>query len=222
MNKRELTNIVDEYAKWDKLIEEGKKETNKLKSTIQKAAIEALDNAKVKQVKYWGSETNCATATTSETVKLISYEYLKQIIPEQILRDFVKPELEYKLAEVFKRMIAPICLGNYVEQTVADIIEQMPLSEDQRKLALKKLKGTWEKDKSFLESLGLDEEAAEYWTYFIAEAAAWERVTHLLKVAGYIEGTEEFAKALEDLKKAVIVEEGIKIGIDYETDERES
>lgn len=217
-----VAQIVDKYAEWDKLVEDGKKEINKIKADLQKEAVTQLENSKIKQVRFWGNDSNCATATNSESVKLISIEYLKQMIPENVLSDFVKEEKDYKMTDAFKKMIAPICLGNYVEQKVVDIIAQLPVSDDDKKLAKKKLKGNWEKDKAFLISIGIDTEDAEHWAYFISEASAWEKVSHFLKVSGYKEGTEKFNEALENLKKAVIVDESIKIGIEYKEEEEDA
>lgn len=211
--------IVDKYAEWDKLVDDGKKEINKYKADIQKEAVSKLENSKTKQVKFWGNDSNCAIATSTESVKLISIQYLKQMVPENVLADFIKEEKDYKMTDAFKKMLAPICLGDYVEQKVADVIDQIPTSDDNKKLARKKLKGVWEKDKAFLISIGLKSEDAEHWAYFISEANAWEKVSHFLKVSGYQEGTEEFMEALDNLKKAVIVDEGIKIGIEYKVDD---
>ncbi len=218
-NENNIAPLVDKYAKWDKQIEDGKKETNKIKAEIQNVAVKELGNSKLKQVKYWGNDSNCATATTTESVKLISIAYLKQVIPEEILNDFVKLDTDYKMSDAFKKILAPLCLGNYVEQRVLDVIGQMPLNDDHKTLAKKKLKGNWEKDKDFLISIGVSDNDAEHWAYFIAEAAAWEKILHLLKVAGYKEGTFEFDEALSDLKKAVIVEENLKIGIEYKDED---
>jgi len=212
----EIKALVDEYAKWDRLLAEGKIETDKVKTKIQKNAMSDLENAKSKQVKYWGTDSNCATATATESVKLISYEYLKYMIPEKVLNEFVKPDTVYKMSDTFKKIIAPLCQGSYIEQRVSDVIKQMPLEPDKVKLAAKKLKGNWEKDKAFLMSLGLNDEDAEYWAFFVAEAAAWERIVYFLEVAGYVEGTEGFQIALQSLRNAVIVEENLKVGIEYD------
>lgn len=216
-----IKEMVDKYAEWDKLVEDGKKEINKFKAELQKEAVTELENSKIKQVKFWGNNSNCAIATNTESVKLISIEYLRQIIPGNVLADFVKEEKDYKLTDAFKKILAPICLGNYVEQKLEDVIEQLPVSEDDRKLARKKLKGVWEKDKSFLISIGMTETDAEHWSYFISEASAWEKISHFLKVCGYEEGSVEFNEAIEDLKKAVIVDEGIKLGIEYKADDED-
>lgn len=217
MNK-ELMDAVNEYAKWDKFQKEAKANADEYKLVIQNKAVAELENRKTKQIKYWGSDQNCATATNTEKVTMISYEFLKDVIPEKILKEFVKPEEpQYKMTDPFKKMVGPLLAGNYTEQTIADVIKQMHLPADLEKLAKKKLKGTnFEKDVEFIKQFGYDQEEAEYWAYFVNEAATWERIVKLLAVSGYKEGTNEFEKAIENLQAALIVEETLKIGIEYQ------
>ena len=58
-------------------------------------------------------------------------------------------------------------------------------------------------------------EDAEHYAYFIQEAAAYEKIVYMLETAGYKKGSDEFQAALDALRHAVIVEEGIKIGVEY-------
>ncbi|MCC5911342.1 MAG: hypothetical protein JJT76_12975 [Clostridiaceae bacterium] len=214
-----IKEAVNELAKWDALMSDGRKEMNKHKLTIQNEAATALDNSKVKQVKFWGDDSNCAIVTTAEKVDLVSIEYLKGVIPENILKDFAKEEVQYKLTAPFKNVVGPLVSGSYTEKKVLDVIGEMNLSEDKAKVAKKKLKGNFDKDVELLKTIGYNQEEAEYWAYFITEAAAWERIVNLMEVSGYEEGTEEFYEALKKLKHAVIVDETLKIGVEYEKEE---
>lgn len=127
---------------------------------------------------------------------------------------FVKEDINYKLTDPFKKIVAPICTGNYIEQTLDDVIALMKVDDVTAKLLRKKLKGNQEKDTLLLESAGVAD--VEYWAFFIAEAIAYEKIVKLLEVAGYEEGSPEFEKAINDIKLALIVEEGLKIGVEYE------
>lgn len=210
---------VNELAKWDALMADGRKEMNTHKLTIQNEAATALENSKVKQVKYWGDESNCAVVTTAEKVDLVSIEYLKGVIPDNILKDFAKEEVQYKLTTSFKNIVGPLVRGDYTEKKIVDVVGEMKLPEDKSKVAKKKLKGKFEKDVEFLKTIGYTKEEAEHWAYFISEAAAWERIVNLLEVCGYKENTQEFEEAINKLKHAVIVDETLKIGIEYEKEE---
>lgn len=208
---------VDEFARWVSLAEEAKKEIEKLKGEFQKQALKAMENKKVKRVEFWGSAGAKVEVTTSETLKLVSYNFLLQVIGEVLLRDFVKVEPSYKLSEPFKRLLTAIFQGDYVEQSADDVIAQISDDEKIRKALRKKLKGNWEKDVASLKAIaGLNSEEAEHFAYFIQEAKNYDRIVHLLEAAGYKRDTGDFAAAMEAIRHAVVVEEGIKVGLEYE------
>lgn len=208
---------VDEYVKWDNLLTAAKAEVEKLKAFFQKQAIEAMKDSKSKQVEFWGNESGKVVVTTTETVKLVSYHFLLQVIGEVVLRDFIKTEPQYKLSEPFKRILTPIIQGTYVEQSVDDVIAQISTDEKTRKALKKKLKGNWEKDVENLKIIaGLNDRDAEHFAYFVQEAKNYERIVHLLEAAGHERGSTGFTAALEAIRHAVVVEEGIKVGLESE------
>jgi hypothetical protein len=214
----DIKQLVDDYAKWDQLGKEARKEIEKIKAQLQKSAVEAIGNSKVKTVKYFGTDNNIAIATTAETVKMASVSFLRSVLGD-VTGDFVKEEEpSYKMTDPFKKMMAPLCTGSYIEQKLDDVIAQMDVDEVTARLLKKKLKGDPERDAKTLASIGMAPKDIEYWVYFIAESIAYEKIVRLLEVAGYPEGTPEFETALKNLKLAVIVEETLKIGIEYETD----
>ncbi|GBF34118.1 hypothetical protein DCCM_3230 [Desulfocucumis palustris] len=208
---------VDELAKWMSLAEDAKKEIDKLKGEFQKQAMKDLENKKVKRVEFWGSAGAKVEVTTSETLKLVSYNFLLQVIGEVLLRDFVKIEPNYNLSAPFKRILTAIFQGDYMEQPVEDVIAQISDDEKTRKLLKKKLKGNWEKDLANLKVIaGLNEEEAEHFAYFIQEAKNYEKILHLLEAAGHARDSQEFKVALEAIRHAVVVEEGIKVSLEIE------
>lgn len=210
-----IKQLVDDYAKWDSLTNQAKAEIEKIKAQIQELAIPEIENSKHKTVKYFGTNNNVAIVTTAETVKLVSYSFLKSVLGS-VTEDFVKQEVDYKMSAPFKKMLAPICTGNYIEQRLDSVIAQIDIDAATTKLLKKKLKGDPVKDAKVLASVGIDQDDMEHWLYFIAEAKAYEKIVKLLEVAGYKEGTPEFGVAIAEIKDAVIVEENLKIGIEYE------
>jgi len=217
MDESTIKDKVDEYAKWDNLIKEAKKEIDKLKGEFQKLAVEAMSNKKVKQVEFWGSQNTKVAVTTSETLKLVSYQFLLKALGEEPLVDFVKIEPQYKLSEPFKRWMTALFQGNYVEQSVDEVITQISDDEKTRKTLKKKLKGNWGKDVENLKVIaGLNNRDAEYFAYFYQEAKNFSDIARLLEVAGHERGSEGFNKTLEAIRHAVVVEEGIKVGLECE------
>jgi len=208
---------VDEYVKWDNLLAAAKKEIEKLKVDFQKRGLELMADRKVKQVEFWGNENNKVVVTTTETLKLVSYNFLQKVIGETLLKDFVREEPQYKLSEPFKRLLTAVFQGTYVEQPAQEIIAYLTDDEKTRAALRKKLKGNWEKDVKSLQIIaGLSREDAEHYAYFIAEAMNYEKIVHLLEAAGYEKDSDAFRAALDSLRHAVVVEEGIKIGVESE------
>jgi len=208
---------VDEYVKWDNLLAAAQKEIEKLKVDFQKRGLELMADRKVKQVEFWGNENNKVVVTTTETLKLVSYNFLKKVIGETLLKDFVREKPQYKLSEPFKRLLTAVFQGTYVEQPAQEIIAYLTDDEKTRITLKKKLKGNWEKDVKSLQIIaGLSREDAEHYAYFIAEAMNYEKIVHLLEAAGYEKDSDAFRAALDSLRHAVVVEEGIKIGVESE------
>lgn len=217
MNDTDLKVKVDELVKWADLYAEAKKEIDKLNAVFQKQAAELLKDKKVKQVEFWGNKNGKVVVTTTETLKLVSYNFLLKVIGEVLIKDFVKEEPKYKLSDPFKRLLTSLVQGNYIEQHLDDVIVQISSDEKARKTLKKKLKGNWEKDIETLKTVAdLDQNGAEHFAFFVQEAINYDKIVHLLEAAGYELGSEEFKAAIEKIRHAVVVEEGIKVGLEFE------
>ncbi len=213
----EIKAKVDEYVKWDNLLAEAKREIEKMKAEFQKKGLELMADRKIKQVEFWGNENSKVVVTATETLKLVSYQLLQDVIGERILKDFVKEETQYRLSEPFKRLLTAVSQGNYVEQPAQEIINQLTNDEKTRLALKKKLKGNWDKDVKSLQAIaGLGRDEAEHYAYFIQEAMNYEKMAHLLRAAGYEPGGQAFVAAMENVRHAVVVEEGIKVGVESE------
>ncbi len=217
MNESVIRAKVDEFVRWVDLAAEAKKEIEKMKAEFQKHAVELMKDKKVKQVEFWGTKNAKVTVTTTGTLKLVSYSLLQKVFGETLLRDFVKEDPQYKLSEPFKRLLAAIFQGDYIEQPVDEVIAQVSDDEKIRKTLKKKLKGNWDKDIGNLKAIaGLGDREAEHFAYFIQEAMNYEKIAYLLEAAGYPRNSDEFEKALDGIRHAVVVEEGIKVGLETE------
>lgn len=215
MTKDEIRAKVDEIAKWSKLAAECKQELEKLKGEFSKLGEDELENTKLKQVEFWGTGPAKVVVTHSETVKVFSHTYLAQTL-KQLLNDFAKEKFTYDYTEPFKRILAAICQKNYGKESLNDVIAQMAEDEKSRNVLKKKLKGHWEKDvKTLMGLTGMPREEAEHDIYFVHEAMNWDKIVQLLESAGYPKDTPEFKKALDAIEQAVIVEEGVKVGIEF-------
>lgn len=212
----EIRTKVDEIVKWSNLSIECKRELEKLKGEFQKFGIEEMTDKKLKQVEFWGSNNAKVLVTTSESLKVVSHTFLSQTL-DSVLKDFAKENTTYEYSAPFKRILTAICQGTYVEQTLDSVITQVTTDEKTKKTLRKKLKGNWEKDVETLKNLAeLNQKDAEHYAYFIQETVNYEKIVMLLEAAGHRQNTEDFEIALKAIRNAVIVEEGIKVGIEAE------
>lgn len=216
MIETEIRTKVDEIVKWSNLAIECKRELEKLKGEFQKYGIEEMSDKKLKQVEFWGSNNAKVVVTTSESLKVISHTFLQMTL-DHVLKDFAKENVTYEYSAPFKRILTAICQGTYLEQSLDDAILTVTADEQTRKALRKKLKGNWEKDVETLKSLaGLSKADAEHYAYFIQEIMNYEKIVHLLEAAGHKQGTQDFDIALQAIRHATVVEEGIKVGIEAE------
>lgn len=206
---------VDEFVKWDRLAAECKTEIEKLKGEFQKLGIEGMQDKKVKQVDFWGNNKAKVIVTCSESVKVVSHTFLLQILGD-ILKDFAKEDTNYKYSDPFKRILTAIFQGTYFDQPLDDVIAQITPDDTVRNVLKKKLKGNWDKDVETLKNMGLSQKHAEHYAFFVQEAANYAKIVQLLEAAGHKKESPTFEVALQAIKNAVIVEEGIKVGVQSE------
>jgi hypothetical protein len=207
---------VDELAKWSKLAEDCKREIEILKGEFDRLGQEALADKKVKQVEFWGSNNAKVVVTESEELK-VQYDCILEQLFNKIKDGNIKIEPKYKYSDPFKKVLISIFQGTYIDQHFEDVLRQIPVDDNVKKVLRKKLKGKWEKDVETLQNTaGFSTKDAEYYAYQIQESMNYEKILALFKAAGYSTGTPDFDQTMDAIKAAVIVETGIKIGIEAE------
>lgn len=190
-----------------------KAEIDEIKAWFEKLATDDLKDTKKKTVDYWGSSNSKVVVGNSETVKPVSMTMVKKLLGD-VFPDFVKEETAYKMTEPCKRLFAMMFLGNYTEGSLDETIRAITTDEKIRRTLKKKLKGKYEKDAENLVKLaGLSETEASDWAYLTAEIINWEWMLQILKSAEW-EGTPQ--EAVEVIRAAIIVDEGIKVTVEAE------
>ena len=156
------------------------------------------------------------TVTNTATVKPISLTMVKKVLGN-VAGDFVKSETVDKMTEPCKRLLAMVCQGNFTEGSLEETVRAMTGDGKIQATLRKKLKGRYEKDKALLEKVaGLPEQEASDWAFLAAEVINWEWLAQVLEAAGW-EGTTQ--EAIDIIRAAVIVEEGMKVGVEAEQPE---
>jgi len=213
MQTLEMKEKVDRLAELSKMQSEIRAESETLKAWFENEAVKDLKDTKKKTVEYWGNHNAKVIVTNSGTVKPVSMTMVKRMLGD-VFSDFVKEEMTYKMTEPCKRLFSMMFLGDYTESSLDETIRAITSDEQIQRTLKKKLKGKYEKDTQTLMSLvGLDELAASDWAYLTAEVINWEWMIQILKNADW-KGTPE--EAIELIRAAVIVDEGIKVTIESE------
>lgn len=206
-------------AKADRLVEltgqqsQIKSEIDEIKAWFEKLATDDLKDTKKKTVDYWGSNNSKVVVGNSETVKPVSMTMVKKLLGD-VFPDFVKEETTYKMTEPCKRLFTMMFLGNYTEGSLDETIRAITTDEKIQRTLKKKLKGKYEKDtENLVKLVGLSETEASDWAYLTAEIINWKWMLQILKSAEW-KGTPQ--EAVEIIRAAIIVDEGIKVTVEAE------
>lgn len=214
-----ITEKVEIKEKADRLVELTnqqsviKAEIDEIKAWFEKIATNDLKDTKRKTIDYWGSNNSKVVVGNSETVKTISMTMVKKLLGD-VFGDFVKEDTTYKMTEPCKKLFTMMFLGNYTEGSLDETIKAITADEKIRRTLKKKLKGKYEKDtETLMKMVGLSEQEASDWAYLTAEIINWEWMLQILKSAEW-EGTPQ--EAVEIIRAAIIVDEGIKVTVEAE------
>lgn len=210
--KNQIPQIVDRLVEIGQAEADLKLERSALEAMLLRHGQVDLQNTKNKTVAYAGY-TGKAAVTMSESLKLL-YPTMLQSALGEVYGDAVKAEIKYKVSAPMTRMLTGLWSDNYTRMTVAQVIEQLPVTDEVRQLLCKKLRGAnYAGDKQNLMMIGGfgEQDAAEY-AYFIAEAAVWESFQRMMKASRHTT-EDEMTAAINLIKGAVIVEETPKVTI---------
>lgn len=209
----EIKQKVDELTDLNVQQSKIKVRIDELKGFFETLATDDLKDTKLKSIEYWGTQNTKVIVGNSESVKPISMEMVKKLFGI-IFADFVKEETKFTMTEPCKRLFSVVLMGNYTEGSLDETIKAITADEKIQKTLKKKLKGKYEKDTSTLMTIaGLSEQEASDWAYLTAEIINWEWLIQILKAAEW-QGTPQ--EAIDIIKAAIIVDEGIKVTIEAE------
>lgn len=205
-----MNNIKDKVNKaveLDKRMKADKKELDKIKSDLQAEALQEMDNKNLKYVEYFGSDGSCAVAY-KEKFEVDNLPELCATVGDVIDGKYKKEEsIKITIDDKFKKALIALYRGEYKQHDIAQILKDLYLDDKQIKVALKKLKGNYLKDKEQLESLGVKSNLEEELDA-IREQKNYELVEKFFKLDSI---------DIEKLKKTISVEESLSIGLSYES-----
>lgn len=213
IDRSKIQEKADRLAYLTALQSEIKAEVDGLKAWFENLATDDLRDTKKKTIDYWGSSNARVIVGNSATVKPVSMTMVKRLLGDMYV-DLVKEDTAYKMTEPCKRLFTLMFQGNYTEGSLDATIRAITADEKIQRTLKKKLKGNYQKDTETLMKLaGLREQEASDWAYLTAEIINWEWMLQILRAAEW-QGTPE--EAVEIIRAAVIVDEGIKVTVEAE------
>lgn len=205
---------IDRLHQINDQMAELKSEKAIIEAEIIKRCESDLANTKLKS-KCYRSEDTELTATNSESLK-ITYASFLPLIFGNAYSDAVTETTSYKISAPASRMLIGVWKGNYIKSSVADVIEQMNLSDEDSKQLLKKCKGkNYQKDiENIVKFAGIPYEDASEWAFLMSEAEIWQSFAQMLKLNEIDPDDEQtVGKILAIINAAIIVDETTKITV---------
>lgn len=197
---------VSKAIKIDRRMKEDKKELDAIKAELQAEALQEMENKNLKYVEYFGTEGSCAIAY-KEKFEVDNLPELTRVVGEVIIGKVTTEEkINIKVDDKFKKALIVLYSGEFKQHDITKILKDLYLDEKQIKVALKKLKGDYLKDKEVLESLGVKNDIEEE-----LDAIREQKNYELIEKFFNLEKID-----IERLKRTISVEETLSIGLNYE------
>ena len=208
----EIAQKVNRYQELVRQEKEIKNEIAQLKGYFETTASEELKNTKFKTISYWGDNNSKITVGMNETIKIVSNETLKKIFGN-LYPELITEKQSYDLSSQAKKLLTPIFQGDYIETNLDEVLNAISADLSVQDVLKKKLKGDYKKDKDLIQKVaGIDEIRASELAYFAKEVIAYNKFKSILEAC---ENTN-IKEAIDNIKIAVIVEEGIKVTFEEE------
>lgn len=208
-----IREAVDRYAELQAQIDGAKLEMDGIKAYIETQAEADLEDTKMKTVEYYGTHGCRVVVQNAATVKPISWIVIKEVLGKTV-PDFLKEETKYSLTEVAKTMLANMFKGDYIEDTIENVVCRMTDDPKKQKVLMKRLKGKYKQDmKNIMKYAELDEKDASDYAFMVSEVMAYQNILRIMEASGNGGTVEE---AVEKVKSALIVEDTIKVSLEAE------
>ena len=206
MFPNEVIEKVDQALLLENEIKSKKKELDGIKAELQTEALAFMSDKNLKWKQFAGNSGVCNVAY-KEKFEIDNADILSEICGTMAESKLVKKiEVKYDVDDSFKKALIALYKRDYRQVDLQKVLEDMGLMGHQVKLALKKLKGDYIKDKELLESLGVSGELEEELDA-IHDQKNYELVSRYFDLNAI---DEEFFKKL---KIAINVEDSLAIGL---------
>ncbi len=207
----EMSAKLQRLVEINRMQEALKAEKDALDVYFQQLAEDDLKNSKKKSVAY-AAEGMRVTVTLAKKVGLIYANLIARVFRD-LKDDVIKTDTKFTLSATGQRILGGIASGEYVRQTVEEVLVQIA-QPDKLPLLRKKVRGkNYEGDiKSLMVITGCSYEQAAEDAYLVQEAAVWQELQSVLVVNGIPQ--ERWTEMIENIKAGVMVEETPKVRLE--------
>ena len=147
--------LVDEAIALDREIKEKKRALDGLKAKLQSEALTVMENRNLRYQQFFGEKGYCNVAY-KEKLEVDSLAKLEELCGDLVAGKVkATTEVKYEVEDAFKRALIALYKGDWREVNLVDLLSGLGLDAGQMKVALKKLKGDYLKDKAVLASFGV-------------------------------------------------------------------
>lgn len=204
-----LAEKIDRAIALERDIKEMEKEVKTLKAELQAEALAELENKNLKYVQFFGSRGSLEAAHKVK-FEVDNYQLLLEVIGDLAKGKVVRKTVEnvkYEVDTRFKDALIALVNGDFARHDIAAVLAEAGIADAKKlKLALKKLKGDYKKDKALLESFGLQGDLEEELDA-IREAKNQTLIDHFF-------GSR--AIDFDKLKRSIYIEDSLSVGLNYE------
>ncbi len=205
-----MINIKEKVSKAiaiDKRMKKDKKELDAIKAELQAEALREMENKNLKYVEYFADKGSSCVVMYKEKFEVDNLPELTRVVGDVIVGKVTKEEtVKVTVDDKFEKALIILYTGQYKQHSIEQILKDLYLDDKQIKVALKKLKGDYLKDKELLESLGVKAEIEEELDA-IREQKNYELVEKFFNLDEIDIGR---------LKRSISVEDTLSIGLKYE------
>lgn len=200
--------LIDEAIVIERRMKDDKKRLDEIKSKLTTQAVEQMDNKNLKYVQFFGSAGKF-NVSYKEKFEIDRFSVLERVLGDLAEGKIAKKvDVKYEVDAKLKAALIALFKGEFSNVSPPSfVLNGLGLDSKTMKAVEKKLKGDYLSDKKLLESVGatgdLEEELDAIRMY-----KQWELVDRFFG--------DLTAEQLEELKRAIFVEDNLAVGFDYE------
>lgn len=215
LSKLTSEQLVDTLIELDKVRLNTSKQIDVYKAELQRRGIATMDDRSKQYCQFYG-DAGMVSVTDKQKLDLVNPDRLREWLTAGVYKKNVveTTETKYKLSPKFEVMLKAIATDDYTfDMTMEQLMDQLHREPDtdQRKVLLKKLTGEFDKDRNIFNSVFNTNENWEEEIYYVHKIKRGELISK------YLPDTNRDT-VIQELKKCIIVEASLAIGLNYETE----